>query len=155
MSATMTRQPVAPTEAERDQLRELVARYQDRLSSARLVAPDGETIQLPESVYHILTQVVQAMSRGLAVAVMPLHLELTTQEAADLLNVSRQYLVQLLNQGALPYTKTGTHRRIRYGDLIAYKDVRDRQRREGLRRLSRLSEELRMYDDDFPTAGEE
>lgn len=155
MSATMTRQPVAPTEAERDQLRELVARYQGRLSSARLVAPDGETVELPESVYRILTQVVQAMSRGLAVAVMPLHLELTTQEAADLLNVSRQYLVQLLNHGAIPYTKTGTHRRIRYGDLIAYKDVRDRQRREGLRRLSRLSEELRMYDDDFPTAGEE
>ena len=152
MGATMTRQPVAPTSAEQDQLRQIVERYRDELPPARLIAPDGEAIDLPKAVYDILTQVVQAMSQGLAVAVMPLHLELTTQEAADLLNVSRQYFVQLLDQGAIPFTKTGTHRRVRFGDVMAYKDIRDQQRREGLRRLARLSDELGMYDEDFPTA---
>lgn len=152
MGTTMPQRVAAPTNAERDQLRQVIARYQNQFPRARLTAPNGEAIELPEAVYQILTQVVQAMSQGLAVAVMPLHLELTTQEAANLLNVSRQYLVQLLDRGAIPYTKTGTHRRIRYGDLVAYKDIRDQQRHAGLRRLARLSEELGMYDDDFPTA---
>lgn len=150
MSATMARQPVAPTAAERDQLQGIIKRFHGRVPMAQLVAPDGETIELPDSVYAVLTQVVQAMAQGLAVAVMPLHLELTTQEAADLLNVSRQYLVQLLDQGAIPYTKVGTHRRIRFGDLRAYKEIRDRQRRAGLDRLAQLSQELGMYDEDFP-----
>jgi excisionase family DNA binding protein len=146
----MARQPVAPTAAERDQLRGIIKRFQGRVPMAQLVAPDGETIDLPDSVYDVLTQVMQAMAQGLAVAVMPLHLELTTQEAADLLNVSRQYLVQILDQGAIPYTKVGTHRRIRFGDLCAYKEIRDQQRRAGLDRLARLSAELGMYDEDFP-----
>lgn len=155
MSATMTRQPVAPTAAEREQLRGIIERYQGHSPIGQLVAPGGETIELPASVYDILTQVMHAMSQGLAVAVMPLHLELTTQEAADLLDVSRQYLVQLLDQGAIPYTRVGTHRRVRFGDVKAYKGVRDQQRREGLDRLAQLSEELGMYDDDFPTEREE
>ena len=78
---------------------------------------------------------------------MPVHMELTTQEAADLLNVSRQYLVRLLEDGAMPFTKTGTHRRIRFGDLMAYKRARDATRRQGLKRLTRLSEELGLYDE--------
>lgn len=150
MSAAMARQPIAPTAAERDELLGIIERFHGRVPMAQLVAPDGEAIELPGSVSAVLIQVVQAMAQGLAVAVMPLHMELTTQEAADLLNVSRQYLVQLLDQGAIPYTKVGTHRRIRFGDLRAYKEIRDQQRRAGLDRLAQLSQELGMYDEDFP-----
>lgn len=148
--STMTRQTVTPTAADREQIQSVMRRYHGQLPTPRLVGPDEETIELPRPVYEVLAQVVHAMSLGLAVAVMPLHKELTTQEAADYLNVSRQYLVQLLDQGALPHTKVGTHRRVRFGDLKAYKEIRDQQRRTGLDRLARLSEELGMYDENFP-----
>lgn len=137
---------VAPTAADQEQLQAIMRRYRGQLPTARLVGPDGETIELPEVVSAVLAQVVEAMSQGLAVAVMPLHTDLTTQEAADFLNVSRQYLVQLLEQGAIPHTKVGTHRRVRFGDLRAYKEARDLQRRAGLDQLARLSDELGMYD---------
>ncbi len=68
------------------------------------------------------------------------------QEAAELLNVSRPFLVKLLEQGAMPYTMVGTHRRIRFEDLTAYKEQRDNQRRESLKRLTQLSEEMGLYD---------
>jgi excisionase family DNA binding protein len=146
----MTRQTVEPTIADSEQLQGVIKRYKGRLSLARLIGPDQEVIDLPESVNQILVQVVYAMSRGLAVAVVPLHKELTSQEAADYLNVSRQYLVQLLDQGAIPHTKVGKHRRVRFGDLHAYKEARDRQRGAGLAELARLSDELGLYDKDFP-----
>ena len=116
-------------------------------SPARLVGPDDEAIELPESAFVLLKDVVHQLAQGNAVAIVPVHMELTTQEAADLLNVSRQYLVRLLEDGAMPFTKTGTHRRIRFGDLMAYKRARDATRRQGLKRLTRLSEELGLYDE--------
>lgn len=150
MVTAATRRTIAPTAAEREQLRGVIARYHGSLPVSRLVGPDGEAIELPQAVYEVLTQVVEAMSQGLAVAVMPLHLELTTQEAADFLNISRQYLVQLLDRGTIPHTKVGTHRRVRFGDLRAYKETRDQQRRSGLDRLARLSDELGLYEEAFP-----
>lgn len=153
MTATTARRTVAPSRADREQLRSFIELYDGRLPTPRLIGPNEEAIELPQAVYEVLAQVVQAMSQGLAVAVMPLHMELTTQEAADFLNVSRQYLVQLLDQGAIPHTKVGTHRRVRFGDLQAYKAIRDQQRQAGLARLTRMSEDLGMYDENFP-AGE-
>lgn len=155
MVTVATRRTIAPTVAEREQLRGVIARYHGQLPMSRLVGPDGEAIELPQAVYEVLTQVVEAMSQGLAVAVLPLHLELTTQEAADFLNVSRQYLVQLLDRGAIPHSKVGTHRRVRFGDLRAYKETRDQRRRSGLDRLARLSDELGIYESDFPRDGRE
>ncbi|HEX5503538.1 MAG TPA: excisionase family DNA-binding protein, partial [Thermomicrobiales bacterium] len=85
---------------------------------------------------------------------VPVYRELTTQQAADLLNVSRQYLIRLLERGDLPFTRTGTHRRIRLDDVLRYKDARSARRREGLRRLTRLSEELGLYDEPAPGEAE-
>ena len=150
MATILTRTTITPTAAEREQLRGVIARYDGDVPVSRLVGPDGEAIELPQAVYEVLARVVRAMSQGLAVAVMPLHLELTTQAAADFLNVSRQYLVQLLDRGAIPHSKVGTHRRVRFGDLCAYKETRDQQRRSGLDRLARLSDELGMYEPEFP-----
>lgn len=79
--------------------------------------------------------------------VIPVDEELTTQEAADILNVSRPYLVSLLEQGVIPFVKTGTHRRIPLGDLLEYKTRRDAQRRKALTELTQLSQELGLYDE--------
>lgn len=113
----------------------------------RLVGPDGETMELPESVFYLLSQVVHDLAEGRMVTIVPRDQELTTQEAADLLNVSRPHLVKILERGEIPYSKTGTHRRIRFVDAMAYKAGRDEQRREGLARFTRTSQELGLYDD--------
>jgi excisionase family DNA binding protein len=118
----------------------------------RLVGPNDECVELPQPVYEVLRRVIPYLLRGDSVAIVAYHKELTTQQAADLLNVSRQYLVQLCDEGKIPFTKTGTHRRIRYGDLLEYKRQRDTQRRRGLRRLTQMSEELGLYDTARPDA---
>ena len=111
----------------------------------KLIGPGGEEIVLPDAVVSVLHQVVHAMARDQAVTVVPIDKELTTQQAADLLNVSRPYLVQLLNAGEIPYTKTGTHRRIRFDDLIEYKQRRDAKRKAGLDRLTQMGQDTGNY----------
>jgi len=112
----------------------------------RLVGPSGEVIALPESVFYILRQVVQYMMRGKAITVVPINKELTTQEAADILNVSRPYLVKLLEEGKIPYGTVGSHRRIRFSDLMEYKRRRDAERSQRLTELTQMSEDLGLYD---------
>ena len=96
---------------------------------------------------RLVHDLAHMLARGQAVALVPAHKQLTTQQAADILNVSRPYLVQLLDRGEIPYTKKTTHRRIRFDDPMAYKRRRDAERFEGLRELTRMSEELGLYGD--------
>ncbi|HET8626573.1 MAG TPA: excisionase family DNA-binding protein [Thermomicrobiales bacterium] len=148
--ATTAPQPVTATDEERDTLAALADLLaQGRSVEAQLIGPDGAPILLPASVVRVLAQAIPALAEGNAVTVLPVRRELTTQEAADLLNVSRQYLVRLLDQVAIPHSQTGTHRRVRFGDVLAYKRRRDVARRERLRQLTRLSEALGMDEDDF------
>jgi excisionase family DNA binding protein len=80
---------------------------------------------LPDAVYSALLRVVEIMAAGDAVTIVPLHRQLTTNEAANLLHVSRPFLIKLLESGAIPYSKTGSHRRVRLADVLAYRERRD------------------------------
>jgi excisionase family DNA binding protein len=117
-----------------------------RAPKCRLVGPSGEGIPIPASIFYVLERIAEVMARGDSITVVPVGKEVTTQQAADLLNVSRQYLVRLLDGGRIPFRKTGKHRRLRIEDILAFKDQRDRDRRAGLRELSRMTQEFGGYD---------
>jgi excisionase family DNA binding protein len=125
-------------EALRGQLAEILREH----GTARLVGPDGETMALPASAFNALKVIVEGMARGQTMTLVPHGKELTTQEAADLLHVSRPHLVKLLDVGTIPHHKVGTHRRVRIEDVLDYREERAQTRREKLDELTRLSEEL-------------
>ena len=107
----------------------------------------SETITIPASAFHLLVDILTQMAKGNAVTLIPVKKELTTQEAADILNVSRPYLVDLLESGAIPFRKVGTRRRVRYEDVIDYKNQIDAQRMQTLEELAAQAQELKMgYD---------
>jgi excisionase family DNA binding protein len=138
--------PIAAAEDERARLAhldELLDRGPDALPC--LLMPDGDNIELPASASALLRRLVHLLAAGRTVMVEPLERELTTQQAADLLDVSRPYLVRLLDRGEIPWTRTGTHRRVRLEDLLAYKRRRDADRRAALGELTRLSDKLGLY----------
>lgn len=143
---TIERAPVEHTVLPPDDPRAL-AEFARLLDAApRLVGPDGTSLALPQPVYDVLVQVVEAMRNGSAITVAPLAQRLTTQEAADLLGVSRPTLVKLLESGAIPYEQPGRHRRVRLVDLLAYREARSTARRADLNRLTEEATELGVYE---------
>jgi excisionase family DNA binding protein len=118
-----------------------------RAPRCELVGPDGAVIPLPEPVFCLLARVAEVLAGGDAVTIVSVGKELTTQQAADLLNVSRQYLVRLVDEGRIPYTRTGKHRRLRIEDVLEFKEKRDHERQATLAELTQLSEELDGYDE--------
>jgi len=105
---------------------------------------DGQDVVLPRQAVALLRDLLAELAQGNAVTVVPTHAELTTQQAADILNVSRPHVVKLLEAGQIPYARVGTHRRIRYQDLLDYKTKRDRESREALDKLTRQGQALDM-----------
>ncbi|HPQ25075.1 MAG TPA: helix-turn-helix domain-containing protein [Gammaproteobacteria bacterium] len=105
---------------------------------------DGYDLILPRQALALLRDLLAEMAQGNAVTVVPTHAELTTQEAANILNVSRPHLVKLLEDGVIQFTKTGTHRRVRYQDLMAYKEQRDHESQEALDELADIAQENNM-----------
>lgn len=99
---------------------------------ARLIGPDGTEIEVPDELYGVLRDVVEALSHGMAISVAPHNTMLTTQEAADLLNISRPTLVRLLADGEIPYTMRGRHRRVLLRDVLAYQERTRSGRRRAL-----------------------
>jgi excisionase family DNA binding protein len=133
----------APEEADAlDVLRRHIDEFAGNQDTGQLVGPDGETLEIPASAFHALKVVVQGMARGQTMTLVPHGKELTSQEAADLLHVSRPHLVKMLDDGTIPHHKVGTHRRVLIQDVLDYRERRAAGRREKLDELARLSEEL-------------
>ncbi|WP_109483961.1 helix-turn-helix domain-containing protein [Paraburkholderia sp. C35] len=101
-------------------------------------------VELPTSALRLLVDILAELADGNAVRVVPVHAELTTQEAADLLNVSRPHLVKLLEENALPYHKTGKHRRVRFADLMRFKAERDQASEQAMEALAQQAQKLGM-----------
>jgi excisionase family DNA binding protein len=142
--------PVAPTEADTLLARESAHLLAPQLARARgamrlrVVEPDGngETVAIPVAAFRLLVTILAQMANGNAVRLIPHQAELTTQEAADLLNMSRPYLVRLLDSGRIPFHRVGTHRRVLFRDVMDYKAEHRRARKGALDRLSGLDQEL-------------
>ena len=99
-------------------------------------------VRIPMSALRLLVDVLTEIGEGNAVSIIPVHAELTTQEAADVLNVSRPHLIKLLENKEIPFHKTGTHRRVRYQDVIVYKERIDAERRKALDTLTEQAQML-------------
>jgi excisionase family DNA binding protein len=117
----------------------------------RLMVADASgverTVQIPASALRLLFSVLSEMARGNSVSLIPLHAEVSTQEAADILNVSRPYIVGLLEKGEIPFRKVGVQRRVLFRDLMDYKARSDVDRQRALDALARQAQDLRLgYD---------
>jgi excisionase family DNA binding protein len=117
-------------------------------SPAVILAEGESTAQeaFPATAARLLVKILTEIAKGNAVTVVPLKPELTTQEAAALLNVSRPHLIKLLERGEIPFHKVGTHRRLRLADLLAYKRKSLEERKTILRELVALNQDIGLYD---------
>jgi excisionase family DNA binding protein len=117
------------------------------LQPPELVLSDGSRLLIPEPLAEVLREVAQSLAEGHAVTVVPRHTTLTTQQAAEFLGISRPTFVKLLEDGALPFTQPGRHRRIRLDDVLAYRSRVRQARSEALDELAALSEDMDLYAD--------
>jgi excisionase family DNA binding protein len=151
-TGNVTHNLIAPDEKEVLNIKEVarslgsVAATEQRYSLVDQVS--GEEIELPRALYLVLLDAAKQLAKGNSVAILHYEQELTTQQAADLLQVSRPHLIKLLESGQIRYHHVGSHRRIRLRDLLEYKKTRDARRRVNLQEMVRVSEALGLYDDD-------
>jgi excisionase family DNA binding protein len=151
MSNTPTDCRLIPPTAEDSQLARESSRRLTHLLGARdnvplrvRVEPDGEpgeAISIPVSAFRLLNSILMEMAKGNGVTLIPVHGELTTQQAADFLNVSRPFLIEQLEKGIIGYRKVGTHRRVLFQSLMEYKQAMDQNRLKALEELSAIDQE--------------
>jgi excisionase family DNA binding protein len=149
MAVTATPAPVLPSETEaalaRETSRVLAARMQDvdpmEIRILGYGAPE-ETLKLPAPAVRLLLRILEEMARGNAITLIPLHAELTTQEAADILNISRPTLIQLLDEKKIKFRRIGTHRRIPFEAVMEYKRKTRAERQVAIDEFVSYNEEL-------------
>ena len=126
------------------QLTRFLASHQESPLQVRIEPGNeaGESITIPASAFRLLNNILTEMAKGNAVTLIPVNAELTTQQGADPLNVSRPFLIEQLENGIIPYRKVGTHRRILFNDLLAYKQTMNHKRLDVLGALSAIDQEL-------------
>jgi len=127
----------------------VLARHVKKGENLKLRVVDSEheeVIELPAAVVTLLLGMLRMMAKGLGITLTPLHSELTTRQAADILNVSRPYLIKLLEAGEIPYHKVGRHRRIRREDVMKYRQKIRREREAILDQMVAEAQEMGLYD---------
>lgn len=141
--------PALPSEAEaaiaKETSRVLASHLQDATPMQLLIVddPSGRTmVTLPASAVRMLVSILEEMARGNAVTLIPVHAELTTQQAADMLNISRPSLIQLLEENRIVHRRVGTHRRVSFESLMKYKRQQELARRKALAELVAYDQEL-------------
>ncbi|WP_074955647.1 helix-turn-helix domain-containing protein [Alicyclobacillus macrosporangiidus] len=151
-TVSVTRNLIAPDEKEVTNIKEVVRKLGSVAESEqRYLLVDqakGQEIELPRALFMVLLEAAKQLAKGNSVSILHYEQELTTQQAADLLQVSRPYLIKLLESGQIPYHHVGSHRRIRMRDVLEYKKTRDALRRAHLQEMVRVSEALGLYDED-------
>lgn len=148
MSITLVqnRFPVLPSEQEAEMARlssRALAPHIADQNGLRIRLEDGEEFILPQAALRLIMDMLAHLSEGSAVTLIPVHAEMTTQQAADFLNVSRPFLVnEILDKGKVPYRRLGTHRRLLFKDLLEYKNQTEKASREAFRELTEQAQEL-------------
>lgn len=105
-----------------------------------------DRIKIPISALKLLAKILKEISQGNPISIVPIATELTTQAAAELLGCSRPHIVKLLEDGQISYTKVGKHRRVKYEDVIKYKNALKAKQRDAIREVMQLDEESGLYD---------
>ncbi|RKH62638.1 helix-turn-helix domain-containing protein [Corallococcus llansteffanensis] len=150
-STSRTPEPITASDVSAGQVRKLAQLITQELRDKgghplfSLLGPNHESIPLPTDVLALMQQLLAILASGDAVTVVPVHKELTTQQAANLLNVSRQYLVQLLDEKRIPFHRTGTHRRVYSKDVLEYRARQKSERRTQLDTMMRETQEAGGY----------
>ena len=145
-----THETVVPTERDATLAREssrVLSRHIGDQSPLKLAIEEGgrsEIVALPAAAARLLMEILTQMAQGNPVTLMPLHAELTTQEAAEHLKVSRPFLIGLLEKGEIPFRKVGSHRRVLFRDLLAYKQRTDDARQAALQELADEAQRLKL-----------
>jgi excisionase family DNA binding protein len=138
--------PISIPISQQQQVREL-QKLMQREGRASLVGKGGESaLDLPDVVYSLLLRILQGMQEGKAISIVPFMQDLTTQEAANFLGVSRPFFVKLLETDKLHYHMTGTHRRVYLKDLMDYRQHRDQNKIDAINRIAQFEEDAGLYD---------
>jgi len=142
--ASVQTAPISIPEIQEQQIRDL--RQLMQKGEAKIVGPDGRQIAIPEPVHGLLLVILKNLQAGKAISIIPEHQQLTTQRAADILGVSRPFLVRLVENGDIPFHMVGSHRRIYLRDLLEYKKRRDAARHEAINDMARVEMDAGTYD---------
>lgn len=140
LTSSAVKLPTAKASEQANEALRLLAKLPGKKLRVLRVRPEGDrrevAVTVPRQAFELFLEVLGQMANGNAVTIVPVHAELTTQQAADLMNVSRPFLIGLLDEGRIPFRLVGTHRRVHFADLLAFKEADDRRRREALDALT-------------------
>lgn len=144
MSSPRQNDLIMPTEQDAHWAQSLLASLKDE--KVHLQTDSGATFSLPPNAINVLKDLLKEIAKGNSISITSVNAQLTTHQAADLLNVSRPYLIKLLDQNQIPYRKVGTHRRIPLQALMEYKAKEDEKVNRALDEMVSISENLGLYD---------
>ena len=151
-SARSSVRRLEPTPERADHVSDVFRRFFVNAEPAKhlqLVGPDGVAEDIPLEIYAVLREVFQHLKDGQAISLVPDDTLLTTQQAAEILNISRPYLYRLLDANEIPFIQVGTHRKLRLADVEALRERRRNESRKALNAIAALNEECDDYGDDY------